>query len=96
MDGFHNNGSTAVDLKFGAIKSIVSRCTELLPGDKVRLMLGAYNPCTILELINVGIDVFDNSYAFLATTNRCALSFNYDVKQSDHINSFDMDLSADV
>lgn len=68
----------------------------MLPDDKVRLMLGAYNPITILELINVGIDVFDNSYAFLATTNRCALSFNFDVKRADHINSFDMDLSEDV
>lgn len=78
------------------MNSVVSKCIELLPPDKVRFMLGAYNPVTMLELIDIGIDVFDGSYTYLATVNSCALTFNFNVEQSSQIDvSFDIDLSAD-
>lgn len=96
LDGFHNNGSTAIHLKFDDLNSIVSKCIELLPQDKIRFMLGAYNPVTLLKLIDIGIDVFDSSYTFLATINQCALTFNFNIDQSSEIgNLFDIDLSAD-
>lgn len=89
LDGFHTNGITATTLQFEAIKPIVQRCTELLPSDKLKIMMGAYSPVTTLQLIQLGIDLFDNSYAYLATSHNCALTFGY----SDSISTYDMDVA---
>jgi queuine tRNA-ribosyltransferase subunit QTRTD1 len=38
-------------------------------------MLGSWNPLTMLDLVNLGIDVFDSSFAFLMTEEKKALLF---------------------
>lgn len=42
-------------------------------------MLGAYSPSIIVRLVKLGIDVFDTTYAYLATTSNQALTFNFDI-----------------
>lgn len=61
------------------VKEVVGKCTSLLKEDKLRCILGAYSPLLTLELVQLGIDVFDTSYAYLATQNNRALVFSFDV-----------------
>ena len=42
-------------------------------------MAGAYNPLTILELIKLGIDLFDSSYPSIVSSQYIALIFNFNV-----------------
>lgn len=92
LDGFHSNGKTAALLNLTEVKPIVSRCLELLPTDKLRIMFGAYSPLATLELIALGIDLFDNSYAYVATINNCALTFSSDVNAKGDT-PYDLDLA---
>lgn len=47
---------------------------------KPKMMPGAYSPLAILELIRLGVDFFDSSYAYCASINFKALTFNFDLK----------------
>lgn len=61
-----------------AFNALVSGCVNSLPADKLRIAFGAYAPATLLRLVAAGVDLFDNSYAYLATRNACALTFAVD------------------
>lgn len=57
-------------------------------------MLGAYSPLAITELVQLGIDVFDTSYAYLAMKSNRALTFDYNVGRSSRTsNQLSIDLS---
>lgn len=43
--------------------------------DRLRVLMGSWNPSTILDLVDLGIDVFDSSYPFLVTESMRALTF---------------------
>lgn len=97
LDGFHANGATAMALQIDEIGPIVSRCMELLPGEKVKMMLGAYSPLITVELCRLGVDLFDNSYAYLASVRAVALTFSTDWEKTagdENVPTFDMDLSS--
>lgn len=91
LDGFHSNGVSATSVRIEGIRPIVSRCMELLPVEKMKMMLGAYSPLTTLQLISMGADVFDNSYAYLSSINNCALKFTFTAESISP--NFDIDLS---
>lgn len=91
LDGFHSNGKTAALIDLTEVRPIVSGCLERLPEEKLRVMFGAYSPVTTLELIALGIDLFDNSYAYVATINNCALTFSFDINESK--TNYDLDLA---
>lgn len=93
LDGFHSNGITATSLQINNIQEVVQRCNELLPADKFKVMFGPYNPVVVLELIQLGVDVFDSSYCYLATKYNCALTFSFDLDKTSETHEFDMDLS---
>lgn len=94
LDGFHSNGITATSLRIDDIKDVVRKCNELLPVDKFKVMFGPYNPVLMLQLIELGVDVFDSSYCYLATKHNCALTFCFDMENpTTETHEFDMDLS---
>lgn len=93
LDGLHSNGTTATSLHIDNIKDIVQRCNELLPVDKFRVMLGPYNPVVLMQLVNLGVDVFDSSYCYIATKHNCALTFSFGMEANSEGSEFDMDLS---
>lgn len=95
LDGFHNNGCTSSLVDANEVKPLVVSCLELLPADKLRIMFGAYSPVTTLELISIGIDLFDNSYAYLATSKHCALTFAFNEKDNSTTNQYDLDLAEE-
>lgn len=42
----------------------------------MRVVHGCYNPVTIINLVKLGIDLFDTSYCHLATERSAALTFS--------------------
>lgn len=95
LDGFHSNGESAKELDALKVCEIVKKCTTQLPTDKLKTMDGAYSPALVIQLIQLGVDVFDTTYAYLATSMNQALTFTFDVHRcSDELDStFAIDLS---
>lgn len=95
LDGFHSSGETAKQLDALKVCGIVEKCIVQLPVNKLKIMFGAYNPALVIQLIQLGVDVFDTTYAYLATSNNRALTFTFDINRcaSDLESPFAIDLS---
>lgn len=94
LDGFHSNAESANQIDSTMVCTIVEKCIKLLPANKVIVMFGAYSPKLVIELIQLGVDLFDTTYAYLFSMNNQALTFNYNVNISVEDNaSFAIDLS---
>ncbi|XP_073836852.1 chromosome transmission fidelity protein 8 homolog isoform X1 [Musca autumnalis] len=63
----------------------MKHCLKELNADsgKPIMLPGAYTPLLVLELIKLGVDMFDSSYAYCAAVNFKALSFSWDEKEID-------------
>lgn len=94
LDGLHRNGHEATTIDQSALKEIVKSTVSILPENKLKLMLGCYLPHVILELIGMGIDVFDSSFVNIVTNHNRAIVFNFDltnpVKTIPEINLMDI------
>uniref|UniRef100_A0A1I8NVM9 Queuine tRNA-ribosyltransferase accessory subunit 2 n=1 Tax=Stomoxys calcitrans TaxID=35570 RepID=A0A1I8NVM9_STOCA len=79
FEGFHNYGLTATEVTSEQLVPIMSHCLKELSEEKQQpLMLpGAFTPLVMLELIQLGVDIFDTSYAYCAAVNFKALSFSF-------------------
>lgn len=75
------------------MEKVVEKCQELLPNEKLKMMLGAYSPSLILKLIQLGVDLFDNTFAYLATTRDAALTFNFNIDTKSSENAYEIRLS---
>lgn len=75
------------------MEKVVEKCQELLPKDKLKMMLGAYSPSLILKMIQLGVDLFDNTYAYLATIRNAALTFNFNIHANGSEGAYEIDLS---
>lgn len=94
LDGFHSNGDTAEQVDSNKVCDIVERCNALLPTNKLKVMLGAYSPALIIKLVQLGVDVFDTTYAYLITSANQALTFNFDLNENfEQVSQFVIDLS---
>ncbi|KAH8415662.1 hypothetical protein KR222_007685 [Zaprionus bogoriensis] len=77
LEGFHTNGLAASELKETQLLPVVQHCVEQLEPELPRFMPGAYTPLLTLELVRLGVDVFDTSYAYCASANYRALTFSF-------------------
>lgn len=94
LDGFHCNGDSASQVDSNKVCEIVNKCIALLPTNKFKVMLGAYSPALIIKLVQLGVDVFDTTYAYLITSSNQALTFNFDLNVGEEEDSqFAIDLS---
>lgn len=84
LDGFHSNGDTAKLLDPSKVCEIVDKCMVQLPADKLKIMLGAYSPALVIQLIQLGVDIFDTTYAYLAASTNQALTFTFDGNRSSN------------
>ncbi|KAF7382191.1 hypothetical protein HZH66_013623 [Vespula vulgaris] len=75
IDGLHDNGPDVKNIKWEQIENVIQHTIKLLPADKLRVCLGCWNPLVILELINLGIDIFDSTYPYIITDRSEALIF---------------------
>ena len=81
IDGLHRNGHEATLIDQQALRNIVKVTVENLPTEKIKFMFGCYLPHVLLEMVGMGIDVFDTSYINLATSFNRAFVFNFDVNK---------------
>ena len=77
FEGFHNYGLTASEVTSEQIMPIMTHCLKELDNNKPLMMPGSFTPVIMLKLIQLGVDIFDSSYAYCAAVNFKALSFNY-------------------
>ncbi|KAJ8667293.1 hypothetical protein QAD02_008955 [Eretmocerus hayati] len=75
IDGLHTNGISTENITMDQIRAVIEHCLNLLPVDKLKVMIGSWNPAVIMDLVALGIDVFDSSYAYLKTEDAKALVF---------------------
>ncbi|XP_020284220.1 queuine tRNA-ribosyltransferase accessory subunit 2 isoform X2 [Pseudomyrmex gracilis] len=78
IDGLHNNGPSVQNVSSEQVKQVVQHTINLLPADKVRVSMGCWNPTTVLDLIELGVDIFDSSYPYVITEQSKALNFMCD------------------
>ncbi|XP_017462488.1 PREDICTED: queuine tRNA-ribosyltransferase subunit QTRTD1 homolog [Rhagoletis zephyria] len=93
FEGFHNYGLSATQIDASQLITVMTHCLKELPADKPKMLPGAYTPPVILELISLGVDIFDTSYAYCATTNFKAFTFSLDITDE---NSAIMDPFLDI
>lgn len=86
FEGFHNNGLTATDVDADQLLKVMTHCLNELNVEKPKMLPGAYTPPVMLELISLGVDIFDTSYAFCAASNFKALTFNFDLTKTESTN----------
>ncbi|XP_012256268.2 queuine tRNA-ribosyltransferase accessory subunit 2 isoform X2 [Athalia rosae] len=75
IDGLHKNGPLTENIKFTSIENVIKHTINLLPEDKMRVSTGSWNPETVINLVDMGVDLFDSSYAYFITERSCALTF---------------------
>lgn len=93
LDGFHSNGVSASQLNQSAVCEIVSKCVEQLQNEKLKVMFGAFEPLLILKLVQIGIDMFDNTYAYLSVMRKAALTFTFNLQHQPEAISYEIDLT---
>ena len=81
LEGFHSYGLTATAVDAAELLKIVQHCQNELDTSKPKMMPGAYTPLMVLELIALGIDMFDTSYAYNAAVNFKAITFQHELPQ---------------
>ena len=92
IDGLHRNGPEATTLNSLTVNNIVKNTLSMLPQHKLKIMFGAYLPNLVLDLISLGIDIFDSSFAILVTKMNRALTFNFNIQNpvSDNVPEIDL------
>ncbi|KAF6200684.1 hypothetical protein GE061_005128 [Apolygus lucorum] len=78
INGLHNNGGDVEKIDFEKIRDLIEASIEPLPENKLRVLHGCWTPLNVLNLVEMGIDVFDASYPYLATERMCALTFDFE------------------
>jgi len=81
LDGFANYGPQKEPFNVDDLRTLLIETLAKLPKDKPRLMHGPFDPHTILELVELGIDIFDSSYAYISTERQVALNFRIKNRQ---------------
>lgn len=62
------------------MSDLLSETLNELPEGKPRILHGPLNPADLLFAVELGIDIFDSSYAYLAVQRQSALTFNFKLK----------------
>lgn len=62
----------------------------MLPESKLRVLMGCWSPDTIVDLVNLGIDVFDSSYPYLMSEKTKGLIMSCDQCNHERKNSIDL------
>ena len=86
LDGFHDGGDHALKVNIAdEIAPLLKDVFTILPVEKPRLYLGMCDPKMVLDLVSLGVDVFETSFAYFATQNGLALDFQNSLKPSKAI-----------
>jgi queuine tRNA-ribosyltransferase subunit QTRTD1 len=90
LDGLHNNGPEAEFLEFNEIEPIIRCILNKLPVEKLRVVQGCWNPVNVINLVELGIDLFDTSYCHILTERSAAMTFA--IETTDQTNTYEINL----
>lgn len=77
IDGFHENGVTALDMDVQATKDLIRHSIiPNVPENKPRFFLGMCHPNVILALVKEGVDFFETSYVYHMADKGCGFTFS--------------------
>ena len=83
LDGFHNNGTTSLDIALNKVFEVLqSSILPHLPQDKPRFYFGMVGPHEVLNLIRNGVDFFETSFVYHKSDLGHALTFKNKVTDS--------------
>ncbi|KAI0231930.1 Queuine tRNA-ribosyltransferase accessory subunit 2 [Lamellibrachia satsuma] len=77
IEGFNNFGPSAESFQVSDVRHLIEDMVMELPADKPRMMPGVLTPDDILDAVNAGVDIFDTTYPYLATSQGRALTFDF-------------------
>lgn len=77
LEGFHRVGPSSEDFDLQGSSDLIRAIMKLLPEEKPRMMHAVWRPDTVLAAIELGVDIFDSSYAYTVTEKGHALVFTY-------------------
>jgi len=75
LDGFHTNGEEGENMLFEEVEPLIKDVMSLLPKDKPKMWQGSCKPHLVLDLVSVGVDIFDTSFPYFVTERESALTF---------------------
>lgn len=75
IDGFHTNGPASGELNWSEAQPLIQSILKVLPESKPRLYQGSCSPKMVLDLVEIGIDIFESSYVFHETEAGHGLTF---------------------
>lgn len=75
LDGFHTNGEEGEQMLFEEVEPLIKDVLGLLPKDKPKMWQGGCKPNLVLDLVSVGVDIFDTSFPYFVTERESALTF---------------------
>lgn len=82
LDGFHSSGSDGLKVDIsGELAPILKDVISVLPEEKPRIWMGMCDPKMLLDLVSLGVDMFESSFAFNAAQNGQALDFKNSLKE---------------
>ncbi|EFA00359.1 queuine tRNA-ribosyltransferase accessory subunit 2 [Tribolium castaneum] len=90
IDGLHNNGPETEFLEFAEIEPVVKNILNKLPTDKLRVIQGCWNPVNVINLVEMGIDLFDSSYCHILTERSAAMTFA--IEPTDQTDTYEINL----
>lgn len=88
IEGFYNYGNACEQWNLDEDRALLQKTLACLPSVKPRVMMGPHNPLRIIQLVLMGVDMFDCSYAYCVTERGAALVFPYD-EASTRVNAQD-------
>ncbi|XP_041368752.1 queuine tRNA-ribosyltransferase accessory subunit 2-like [Gigantopelta aegis] len=77
LDGFQSLGPDSESLCVADFSEVLKHTLALLPEDKPRLMQSLWRPDAVLDAVEMGIDIFDTSYPYMAANRGEALVFSH-------------------
>lgn len=94
LEGFHENGESALQMDVKAASEIVQNSiVPYLPEDKPRFFLGMCRPNVILALVKEGVDFFETSYVYHMADQGCAFVFSNSTVDSSQPHDLFIDLN---
>ena len=77
VSGLHQFGPESEKFELASRQSILEKSLSQLPKDKPRFLHGILNPHNVISAVELGIDVIDSTYPYVAASRGCALQFDF-------------------
>lgn len=79
LEGYHTNGESATNLNWKDVEPVLTEDLAALPESQPRVFHGPVTPCTLLNLVSKGIDIYDATFPWVVAERGAALIFPHSI-----------------